>query len=271
MSSTQGSQFALRLKDVSFISEGRTIISSINMDINKGQIVAIVGPSGAGKTTLLKILTGLMQSSSGTVEILGSVFSKLSYPDQMKIRRRMGILFQQGGLQNQLNVFENVAFPLRQHFQLAEDYLETLVLNKLEAVGLKQAADLMPEELSGGMMRRVALSRAIVMDPEILIYDEPFVGQDPISSQVLVNLIRKMNELPGVTSVIVSHDIELVLELADMIYFVADGVVIVKGSAEVIEGSSHPWVRQFLDGDVDGPMPFHYSKFLQKDVRGFQE
>jgi len=265
MSSSQGSQFALRLNDVSYLSEGRTIVSSINMDIVKGQVVAIVGPSGAGKTTLLKILTGLMNASSGSVEILGQVFTELSYSEQMLVRQRMGILFQQGGLQNQLNVFENVAFPLRQHFHFAEDYLEILVLSKLEAVGLRQAAKLMPEELSGGMMRRVALSRAIVMDPEILIYDEPFVGQDPISSRVLVDLIHKMNESPEVTSVIVSHDIDLVMELADMIYFIAEGVVIVKGPPSVIKQSAHPWVRQFLDGTVDGPMPFHYSNFLQKD------
>ncbi len=251
-------EHALSLRNVSLIYNNRTLVHDLNLNVSKGQIAAIVGPSGAGKTTTLKLITGLSKPSQGTVELLGQNITSNETLFGDELRRKIGILFQQGGLQPQLNVYDNVAFPLLYHFNLKQDELKDQVMETLNVVGLKEAAHLMPDQLSGGMARRVALSRALIMSPELLIYDEPFVGQDPISTQVLVELIRKMNQ-PSVTSVIVSHDIDIVLSLADVIFFLAEGVIIARGTSDEISKSNHPWIRQFLDGNIDGPMPFHYS------------
>lgn len=257
-------EHALSLRNVSLVYDNRTLVHDLNLNVTKGQIAAIVGPSGAGKTTTLKLITGLSKASQGTVELLGKNICSSSPSAMNELRRKIGILFQQGGLQPQLNVFDNVAFPLLYHFNLNQKELESRVMETLNFVGLKGAADLMPDQLSGGMSRRVALSRALIMSPELLVYDEPFVGQDPISTQVLVELIRKMNQ-PSVTSVIVSHDIDIVLSLADVIFFLAEGTIIASGTPDEISKSDHPWIRQFLDGNIDGPMPFHYSGKISEE------
>ena len=249
-------EYALILKNTSMVVGQRTLVHDLNLSVKKGQIAAIVGPSGAGKTTTLKLITGLSKSTSGRVSLFGNDISLLEKSKINEIRKKIGILFQQGGLQPQLNVFENVAFPLRYHYNLNGQVLEDKVMSTLNSVGLKNASNLMPDQLSGGMFRRVSLSRALIMSPELLVYDEPFVGQDPISTQVLIELIRKMNH-SSITSVIVSHDIDIVMKLADVI-FLADSTIVEKGLKNT--NSKHPWVRQFLDGSIDGPMPFHYSK-----------
>lgn len=234
------------------------IFRNIDLRIPKGKITAIMGPSGTGKTTLLKLIGGQLTPDAGRVRIAGQDVHRLSRRALFRLRRRMGMLFQSGALFSDLDVFENVAFPLRVHTDLPESMIRDIVLMKLEAVGLRGARDLMPSELSGGMLRRVALARAVALDPELILYDEPFVGQDPISMGVLVQLIRKVNQALGLTAVVVSHDIKETLSIADYVYIISDGQVMAHGTPTSLDVDSDPRVSQFVHGEPDGPVPFHY-------------
>lgn len=238
------------------------------MDIERGKVTAIMGPSGTGKTTLLKLIGGQLKPDSGTVFVDGENVHQLSQSALYDLRRRtMGMLFQSGALLTDLSVYDNVAFPLREHTVLPEAAIHHLILLKLEAVGLRGARHLMPAELSGGMARRVALARAIALDPQMIMFDEPFTGQDPISMGVLVKLIHDMNHALGMTSVVVSHDVNETASISDYIYVISDGKVVQSGTPEELQHSDSAWVKQFLDGDADGPVPFHYSnKSLMDDL-----
>lgn len=230
------------------------------MDIARGKVTAIMGPSGTGKTTLLKLIGGQLKPDSGTVFVDGENIHELSQSALYDLRRRtMGMLFQSGALLTDLSVYENVAFPLREHTSLPEAAIHHLILLKLEAVGLRGARHLMPAELSGGMARRVALARAIALDPQMILFDEPFTGQDPISMGVLVKLIHDMNHALSMTSVVVSHDVNEAASISDYIYVISDGKVVQSGTPDELANSSSAWVKQFLDGDADGPVPFHYA------------
>ncbi|MBK1734088.1 phospholipid ABC transporter ATP-binding protein MlaF [Halorhodospira abdelmalekii] len=247
---------------------GRWIFDQVNLDIRRGQVTAIMGPSGSGKTTLLRVLGGQLRPSGGLVEVEGLEVPKLRRSELYALRRRMGVLFQSGALFTHLSVFENVAFPIREHTRLPEPLLDTLVLLKLEAVGLRGARALMPAELSGGMARRVALARAIALDPVLIMYDEPFAGQDPITMGVLVQLIRRLNDILGLTTVLVSHDVEETLAIADYVYLLADGRLIAEGTPEQLRASEAAAVRQFIDASADGPVPFHYpAPTLAEELR----
>jgi len=246
------------VRGVHYLAGSHAIFSDLNISVQRGSITAVMGPSGTGKTTLLRLITGQVQPASGTVEVFGQDVATLDHKGVFALRKRVGMLFQNGALLTDLDVFENVAFPVREHTKLPEPLLQTLVVSKLQAVGLRGAAHLMPQQLSGGMARRVALARAIVMDPEVLIYDEPFVGLDPISMGVVCRLIRQLNDALGITSIVVSHDVQEVGSIADQSYIIAGGKVIASGSSEQLQHSTEPAVRQFLQGDADGPVPFHY-------------
>ena len=237
---------------------GRAIFDGVDVTARRGRITAFMGPSGTGKTTLLRLITGQSQAERGSVKVFGEDVSKMSRSELYALRRRMGMLFQNGALLTDIDVYENVAFPLRAHTQLPESLVRQLVLTKLHAVGLRGAARLMPSELSGGMARRVALARAIVMDPDILIYDEPFVGLDPISMGVICRLIKQMNQALGITSIVVSHDVQELSEIADDSYLLSGGKVVARGTPEELRHTEIPEVRQFMEGLPDGPVPFHY-------------
>ncbi|MFG6137579.1 MULTISPECIES: ATP-binding cassette domain-containing protein [Halomonas] len=240
-------------------SRGETeIFRGLDMVVPRGKITAIMGPSGTGKTTLLKLIGGQLVPDAGRVRIAGEDVHGLSRKALFRLRRRMGMLFQSGALFSDLDVFENVAFPLRVHTDLPESMVRDLVLMKLQAVGLRGARGLMPSELSGGMARRVALARAIALDPDLILYDEPFVGQDPISMGVLVQLIRRLNDALGLTAVVVSHDIKETLSIADYVYVIADGRVMAQGTPQSLDVDRDPRVSQFIHGEPDGPVPFHY-------------
>jgi phospholipid/cholesterol/gamma-HCH transport system ATP-binding protein len=228
------------------------------MDIARGRVTAVMGPSGTGKTTLLRLITGQVRADSGTIEVAGEDMRTVKRDDLYVLRRRMGMLFQNGALLTDLSVFENVAFPLREHTDLPERLIRQLVLTKLQAVGLRGAAELMPAELSGGMSRRVALARAIVMDPEILIYDEPFAGLDPISMGVVLRLIRRLNNTLGLTSIVVSHDVKEVSSVADNVFLLSGGKVVASGTPQALTANTSEVVRQFMGGLADGPVPFHF-------------
>lgn len=246
------------LKDVVFYRGERCIFKQVNLSIQKGKITAIMGPSGTGKTTLLHLMGGLLSPDQGEIEVLGQSMRKISRQGLFNLRQKMGLLFQSGALFTDMTVFENVAFPLREHTKLSEELIRDIVLMKLEAVGLRGARDLYPAQLSGGMSRRVALARSVALDPEILMYDEPFTGQDPISMGVLVKLIKTLNQAMGLTSVIVSHDVHEVCSIADYVYILSDGEVIAEGTPEQILKDTHPKTRQFMQGEPDGPVAFHY-------------
>jgi len=237
---------------------GRAVFTGLDMDIARGRITAIMGPSGTGKTTLLRLMTGQAIADSGSIVVAGADMRAIRRADLYVLRRRMGMLFQNGALLTDLSVFENVAFPLREHTDLSERLVRQLVLTKLQAVGLRGAADLMPSELSGGMSRRVALARAIVMDPEILIYDEPFVGLDPISLGVILRLIRRLNDALGITSVVVSHDVQEISTVADAVFLLSGGKVVAHGTPQQLQSYPSEIVRQFIGGLADGPVPFHF-------------
>jgi phospholipid/cholesterol/gamma-HCH transport system ATP-binding protein len=237
---------------------GRVIFDGLDITARRGRITAFMGPSGTGKTTLLRLITGQAQAERGSVQVFGAEVSKMSTHELFGLRRRMGMLFQNGALLTDLDVYENVAFPVRAHTTLPEPLVRQLVLTKLHAVGLRGAARLMPAELSGGMARRVALARAIVMDPEILIYDEPFVGLDPISMGVICRLIKQMNEALGITSIVVSHDVQELASIAHDSFLLSGGRVVASGTPEELNRSDIPEVRQFMDGLADGPVAFHY-------------
>lgn len=246
------------VRDVHFYRGNRPIYSGVDIDIRRGKITAILGPSGTGKTTLLRLISGQLKASQGQVEFDGKNVGQLSRSGLFELRKRLGMLFQTGALLTDLTVFDNVAYPLREHSGKSEEEIFKTVLDKLEAVGLRNARNLMPSELSGGMARRVALARAIALGPDLVMYDEPFTGQDPISMGVLIKLIRSVNDDLGITSVVVSHDVDEVLSICDYAYIVADGKVICQGDAETLRASESEWVQQFLNGKADGPVSFHF-------------
>ncbi len=243
---------------VDYAVGGRPIFAGLSLSARRGRITAIMGPSGTGKTTLLRLLTAQIRADRGRVLAFGQEVSSLGSREVYALRRRMGMLFQNGALLTDLSVFENVAFPVREHTDLPEALVRTLVLTKLQAVGLRGAAQLMPSELSGGMARRVALARAIVMDPEVLIYDEPFAGLDPISLGVILRLIQQMNQALGITTIVVSHDVAELSTIADDSYLLSGGKVAAAGTPAQLRDSSSPAVRQFMTGSADGPVEFNY-------------
>ena len=248
----------IEIRNVGYAISGRPVFAGLDMDIPRGRITAVMGPSGTGKTTLLRLITGQVLADSGSIVVAGQELRGVKRADLYTLRRRMGMLFQNGALLTDLSVFENVAFPLREHTDLPERLIRQLVLTKLQAVGLRGAAELMPSELSGGMSRRVALARAIVLDPEILIYDEPFVGLDPISLGVILRLIRHLNDALGITSIVVSHDVQEVSTVADEVFLLSGGKVAAKGTPQELRSYPSEIVRQFVGGLADGPVPFHF-------------
>lgn len=237
------------------------------MDFPRGKVIAVMGGSGSGKTTVLRLIGGQLQPQSGQVAIDGQVVHKLETKALYQLRRKMGMLFQHGALFTDISVFENVAFPLREHTDLSEELIHDLVLMKLHAVGLRNAAQLMPAEISGGMARRVALARSIALDPELIMYDEPFAGLDPISMGMTANLIRKLNDALGSTTILVSHDVHESFSIADYVYFLSSGAIVAQGTPAEMMTSSHPYVKQFVNAEPDGPVPFHYpGKSLEDDL-----
>jgi phospholipid/cholesterol/gamma-HCH transport system ATP-binding protein len=248
----------VEITNLTFSREERIIFNNVNINVQRGKITAIMGPSGSGKTTLLRLIGALLAPKSGQIIVDGSDIHRLSRKELYKARRKMGLLFQNSALFTHLSVFENVIFPLAEHTNLNSAMLRDIALMKLEAVGLRGAAHLMPAELSGGMARRVALARTIALDPELMMYDEPFTGQDPISMGVLVRLIKRLNQLLKTTTIIVSHDVEETCSIADYVYLIAGGKIIGEGTPVELKQSKEPHVRQFMHGEADGAVPFHY-------------
>lgn len=255
---TLSEQPLIEISQLSYSIRDRVIFDHTDFSIQKGKVTAIMGPSGSGKTTLLRLIGAQLRPQSGSILIEGQDVNQLSRMALYQMRGRMGTLFQSGALFTDLSVFENVAFPLREHTDLPESIIRDLVLIKLEAVGLRGAHDLMPQQLSGGMNRRVALARAIALDPDIILYDEPFAGQDPISMGVLVRLIRLLNDALGLTSIVVSHDIHETVGIADYIYIISGGKVVGQGTPQQLNSAHNPYVQQFMRGLADGPVRFHY-------------
>jgi phospholipid/cholesterol/gamma-HCH transport system ATP-binding protein len=251
-------QNIVEIDNLSFGYRGNMLHKGISMGFARGKVTAIMGGSGSGKTTLLRLIGGQIKPKKGEVRVDGAVVHKQNRDGIYALRRKMGMLFQHGALFTDLSVFENVAFPMRELTDLPESMIRDLVLLKLQAVGLRGTHGLMPTELSGGMARRVSLARAVALDPDIIMYDEPFAGLDPISMAVIIDLIRTLNDALGVTSIIVTHDVEETFSFADYIYFVADGVVAAEGTPEELRNSTLPFVHQFVYGEKDGPVPFHY-------------
>ena len=252
---------ALRLGDAE-------ILQGVSLTVAAGEAVALLGASGSGKTTLLRLIGGQLHPTTGEVVIAGKPLRSLDAEGLYRMRRRMGMLFQFGALFTDMNVYENVAFPVREHTRLPEPLVRDLVLMKLEAVGMRGAQRLMPSELSGGMARRVALARAVVLDPLLVMYDEPFAGLDPIAMAVIGELMRKLNDALGATSIVVSHDVVECLQIVDYVYLVADGVIVGEGTPEEMRHSELPYVRQFVQGAIEGPVPFHYpAPAYADDVR----
>ena len=258
MTNATNSQDHVVITDVTFKRGQRRIFNRISLNIPVGKIVAVMGPSGTGKTTLLRLIGGQIKPESGGILVNGYSIPELSRSELFDVRKSMGMLFQSGALFTDLSVFDNVAFPLRIHTELPEDMIRDLVLMKLESVGLRGASKMFPSELSGGMNRRVALARAIALDPELIMYDEPFAGLDPIAMGVIVQLIKTLNDVYGMTSIIVSHDITEAASIADYIYIISDGVVIGAGTPDDLFEQQSPRVQQFIQGMPDGPVPFHY-------------
>ena len=251
-------EYAVQLKGLTFRRGERAIFDNVDLVFPRGKVTGIMGPSGCGKTTLLRLIAAQLRPEKGEVWVNGVNLPTLGRGALFDMRKQFGVLFQSGALFTDLNVFENVAFPLRVHTELPEEMIRDIVLMKLQAVGLRGAIELMPDELSGGMKRRVALARAIALDPQILLYDEPFVGQDPIAMGVLVRLIRLLNDALGITSIVVSHDLAETASIADYLYVVGDGKVLGQGTPDELMNSDDPRVRQFMQGTPDGPVPFHY-------------
>uniref|UniRef100_A0A486XPH8 Uncharacterized ABC transporter, ATP-binding protein YrbF n=1 Tax=Rheinheimera sp. BAL341 TaxID=1708203 RepID=A0A486XPH8_9GAMM len=249
----------IEIQHLTFKRAERTIYRDLNMKFARGKVTAIMGPSGIGKTTLLRLIGGQLKPDSGNILFDGENIPKLSRKQLYQARKKMSMLFQSGALFSEMSVFDNVAFPIREHTNLSEDLIRLIVLMKLEAVGLRGARDLMPAELSGGMARRAALARAIALDPELIMYDEPFAGQDPISMGVIVRLIKSLNNALGLTSVVVSHDVTEVMSIADYVYVVAEQTVIGHGTPEQLRRDPSALVQQFLQGEADGPVPFHFA------------
>ncbi|MDH5256647.1 MAG: ABC transporter ATP-binding protein [Gammaproteobacteria bacterium] len=258
LANKQPSELLVEMKNVSFSHGNRVILDDINIEIPRGKVTTIMGPSGTGKTTALRLITGQILPSQGDVIVDGLNVPELRRQPLFELRKRMGMMFQTGALFSDLSVYENVAFPLREHTDIPESMIRDIVIMKLQAVGLRGARDLMPSELSGGMSRRVALARTIVLDPMMILYDEPFTGQDPITVGVIMQLIRKLNDSLGLTSVIVSHDVAEVSRISDRLYIISGGKVEASGSPTELENSDSEWVQQFLHGRPDGPAKFHY-------------
>jgi phospholipid/cholesterol/gamma-HCH transport system ATP-binding protein len=248
----------IAIRGLRTVLNGKTIFDGVDLDIARGSITAIMGPSGTGKTTLMRHITGQLAPDAGEIRVDGQDVVRLGRNELFALREKIGYLFQNSALLTDYSVFENVAFPLRQHLRLPEELVRNLVLTKLQAVGLRGAAELMPGELSGGMMRRVALARAIVRDPMLIIYDEPFVGLDPIALNQILKLIRTLNQTLGITSILVAHELAAVRQIADRIYLLAAGQIAAQGSPEELARGDTPWTKQFFTGEVDGPVPFHY-------------
>jgi len=247
----------IEIDDLHFAYGDREILKGLKLSVPRGKLVAILGASGCGKTTLFKLIGGQLRPSAGQIKVDGSVIHELDTDGLYEMRRKMGMMFQQGGLFTDLSVFDNIAFPMRERTNLPEELIHDLVLMKLHAVGLRGAYKLMPNSLSGGMARRIALARAIALDPMLIMYDEPFSGLDPISLNQVGNLIRSLNDALGVTSIIVTYDVAESLQVVDYVYFISEGVVVAEGTAEEVRNSTDPFVRQFVDGKPDGPVPFH--------------
>lgn len=252
------SEFFIEIKDVNFAYGRRPILTGINMTIPRGMVVAIMGISGSGKTTLLRLIGGVLKPTSGEIWIDGECTSALDQAGIYRLRRRMGMLFQFGALFTDLSVFDNVAFQMREHTELPESMIRDLVMMKLHAVGLRGAHKLMPAELSGGMARRVALARAIALDPLIMMYDEPFTGLDPISLGVIANLVRQLNDTLGTTSLVVTHDVQEALNVVDYVYYLADGKMKAHGTPETMRADKDPLVHQFVYGEAEGPVAYQY-------------
>ena len=258
MGTMQNAENLVEVRGLRFAYGRREVLSGIDLDIPRGRIVAILGTSGSGKTTLLQLIGGLLRPTAGTVHVDDRNVHELSRHELYALRRRMGVMFQKGGLFSDLTVLENVAYPMREHTKLPEEMIRDLAMMKLHAVGLRGAQRLMPAELSGGMSRRVALARAIALDPPLMIYDEPFAGLDPITLNVVGNLIRTLNDALGSTSIIVTYDVHEALQLADYLYLIGDGVIVAHGPTAEMFGSSNPFVHQFLHAEADGPVRFHF-------------
>ena len=259
----------VQVKDLHFTRGRKRIFNGMDIDIPRGLVTTVMGPSGTGKTTLLKMIGAQLKPSRGKIFFDGNNVHRQSRSKLFNLRKRMGMLFQSGALLTDLSVFDNVAFPLREHTDMPESLIRHLVLLRLHAVGLRGARDMKPAELSGGMARRVALARALMLDPEIIMYDEPFTGQDPISMGVLVELIATINEALGLTSLIVSHDIGEAMSISDYVVIISDGEVIQAGTLEQLKNSSSAWVQQFLNGKPDGPVPFQYpANDYREDILG---
>ncbi|AQZ93434.1 ATP-binding cassette domain-containing protein [Halopseudomonas phragmitis] len=267
---TEFSDYIVELQDVTFRRGDRIIFDRVNIRIPRGKVTAIMGPSGCGKTTFLRLIGAQLRPDGGKILVNGQNIPELGRDALFRAREHMGMLFQSGALFTDLSVFENVAFPLRVHTDLPEDMIRDIVLLKLQAVGLRGAIGLMPDELSGGMKRRVALARAIALDPQLMMYDEPFVGQDPISMGVLVRLIRLLNDALGLTSIVVSHDLTETASIADYIYVVGDTQVLGHGRPDELMNSDNPRIRQFMKGEPDGPVPFHFpaSRYMDDLLKG---
>ncbi|MFZ6677600.1 ABC transporter ATP-binding protein [Undibacterium sp. Tian12W] len=257
----------VEIRDIQFGYGDRTILSELRMDFPRGKLIAVMGGSGSGKTTILRLIGGQIRAQRGSIKVNGQEVSELDTKGLYAIRRKMGMLFQHGALFTDLSVFDNVAFPMREHTDLSETMIRDLVLLKLQAVGLRNAASLMPAEISGGMARRVALARAVALDPELIMYDEPFAGLDPISMGVAANLIRNLNDALGSTSILVSHDVNETFAIADYVYFLSKGKIVAQGTPEEMRASEDPYVKQFVHAEADGPVPFHYpGASLQADL-----
>jgi phospholipid/cholesterol/gamma-HCH transport system ATP-binding protein len=256
---TDSSDNLIEIRDLCYSRGSRQIFDGLDITIRRGEVTAIMGPSGTGKTTLLRLITRQLLPDSGTILVDGVDIGTLNKAELYLLRQRFGMLFQNGALLTDMSVFENVAFPLREHTRLSNRLIRHIVLTKLHAVGLRGAADMMPGELSGGMARRVALARAMVMDPDIIIYDEPFVGLDPISMGVIVRLVRRMNDALGISSIIVSHDVQEISTVADSTYLISHGKVAASGSPQELSSATSELVRQFMHGMADGPVAFHFD------------
>lgn len=259
----------VEIENLTFKRGERVIYDNISLRIEKGKTTAVMGPSGIGKTTLLKLIGGQLRPDDGDIRFKGESIPQMTRSRLFNVRREMSMLFQSGALFTDMTVFDNIAFPLREHTDLSPELIRIMVLMKLQAVGLRGAADLMPSELSGGMARRAALARSIALDPELIMYDEPFAGQDPISMGVLVKLIKELNDALNLTSIVVTHDVTEVMTIADYVYILAEKRIIGEGTPEQIRNSESPLVKQFLQGQADGPVPFHFpAPDIAKDLVG---